>query len=71
MKIVNERDAKYIDFEAIPIGTVFLDEDDDVLMKIRKDDYKDAQAVALATGRVFDLYDDYQCRVVDATLTIK
>lgn len=71
MKIVNERDTKYTCFCDIAIGTVFLDEDDDVLMKIREDDFKDAQAVALATGRVFDLYDEYECRVVDATLTIK
>lgn len=70
MRIINERDTKYIDFEAIPIGTVFFDEDDEVLMKIRENE-DEAKAVSLATGRVFDLYDEYECRVVEAVLTIK
>lgn len=70
MKIVNERDTRYISFFSLPVGTVFLDEDDDVLMKIREDD-NEAKAVSLATGRVFDLYEEYGCRVAEATLIIK
>lgn len=70
MKIVNERDTKYTTFFNMTLGTVFIDEDGDVLMKIREGN-DEAKAVNLATGRVFDLYDEYEGKVVEATLTIK
>ena len=70
MRIVDERSLKLTAFSNMEIGTVFIDEDDDLLMKIKEDNNK-AKAVNLATGRVFDLFNDYEGVVVEATLTIK
>ena len=70
MKIVNERSLKSATFSNMKLGTVFIDEDGDVLMKIREDN-DEAKAVSLATGKVFDIFEDYEGDVVEAILTIK
>lgn len=70
MRIVDERSLKLTAFSNMKLGTVFIDEDDDLLMKIKEGNNK-AKAVNLATGKVFVPSDDYEGVVVEAILTIK
>lgn len=69
MKIVNERGPKFTAFKDMPNGAIFLDEDEDVMMKIW-DEYE-AKAMSLRTGRTYRLLDTFEGVVVEATLTIK
>ena len=70
MKIINEREPKYTTFFNMLLGTVFLDKDGDIMMKIRETN-EEPEAISLVSGMMFDLYDEYEGIVVDATLTIK
>lgn len=69
MRIVSERGPKFTDFKDMPLGTIFLDEDDDVMMKFK--DGHEAKAISLKTGEIYHLHNEYEGIVVDATLTIR
>lgn len=70
MKIIRNEEDVIRNFDELEVGTVFIDDGNDVCIKTDADD-QEYNSVRLYDGVIFRTYDKIHCKVVKATLTIE